>query len=63
MDIGALSLAWSDTKVHNDISVAVLDKSLDVQEQASAAMINMMNKSMMETSVNPNVGSNFDMSV
>ena len=63
MDIGALSLAWSNTKVHNDISVAVLDKSLDVQEQAGAAMINMMNKSMMETSVNPNVGSNFDMSV
>ena len=63
MDIGALSLTLSDTRIRNDISMAVLDKSMDVEKQAGEAMIDMMNRSMMEKSVNPNVGSGLDISI
>ncbi len=60
--IPALSTAMSTAKVQNEIGVSVLAKTLDVTDAASAAMLDMMRKSM-ELSVNPMVGSNFDVSV
>lgn len=46
----------------NQISTAVLSKSLDAAEEQGAALVAMMDRSM-ELSVNPNIGSNFDFSV
>ena len=58
-----LTVTLSDTKIRNDIGMAVLSKQMDTEKQAGAAMINMMNRTFMETSVNPNVGSNIDVCV
>ncbi len=60
--IPALSTAMSTAKVQTEVGVSVLAKTLDITDAASAAMLDMMRKSM-ELSVNPAVGSNFDVSV
>lgn len=63
MDIAGLSMNLSQIKTQNEVSVAVLDKALDMNDSMGASLVNMMDRSMMEQSVNPNVGSHFDMSV
>ncbi len=60
--IPALSVAMSSAKVSNAVSTSMLKKTLDVSEQGGQALIDMM-RSSMERSVNPAVGSNFDVSV
>lgn len=63
MDIAGVAMTLSQIKTQSDVGMAVLGKTLDVNESMGASMVNMMDRSMMETSVNPNVGSHFDMSV
>lgn len=58
MDIAEVSMGLSQTSVMTAASTAVLSMSLDMVETAGANMIKMM-----ELSVNPNVGSNIDISV
>lgn len=58
MDIQGLSLAsvtLSNANLNTQFGMAMLDKSLDSTENTGSAMI-----SMMERSVNPNIGSNID---
>lgn len=62
MNIPELSTALSNAKLMDQVSTAVLSKTLDNSEAAGASLINMMDRSM-ELSVNPAVGSNFDMLV
>lgn len=62
MNIPKLSTTLASLDVANKVSIAVLDKSLETQKQSGASLISMMDRSM-ELSVNPNIGSNFDMSV
>lgn len=62
MNIPELSTTLANIDIASKVSIAVLDKSLESSEQAGASLINMMDRSM-ELSVNPNIGSNFDMSV
>lgn len=62
MNIPELSTALANVNIRNDIGIAVLSKAMDSSEQTGASLIQMMDRSM-ELSVNPNVGSNFDMSV
>lgn len=62
MDIAGLSTAMAGINTMNQVSTAVLSKSLDTAESQGEAMVAMMDRSM-ELSVNPNIGSNFDMSV
>lgn len=63
MDIAGLSMSLNQIQTQNDYGVAMLSKSLDTNEQMGDSLISMMNRSTMEQSVNPHVGSNFDMSV
>lgn len=63
MDIPALSMALSQTKTLSDIGTAVLSKSLDTAQEQGAAMTQMIDTAAMELSVNPYIGSNFDMKV
>lgn len=63
MDIAALATGLSQSKIMNDVGTAVLSKALDTQESTGNQIVNMIDRSAMELSVNPNVGSNFDMSV
>lgn len=62
MNIPELSTAMANVNLQNQVGVAVLSKALDSTEQSGASLINMMDRSM-ELSLNPNVGSNFDIYV
>jgi len=62
MNIPELSTAMANVNLQNQVGVAVLSKALDSTEQSGASLINMLDRSM-ELSVNPNIGSNFDMYV
>lgn len=62
MNIPELSTALANIELANSVSTAVLSKALDNSEATGASLISMMDRSM-ELSVNPAVGSNFDMYV
>lgn len=62
MDIPEMSMALAQTQTLNEVSIAVLSKSLDSMESAGTQMVDMM-RSSMELSVNPAVGGNLDMFV
>ncbi len=53
-----MSVSLASAKAGNETGVAMLSKALDTQDSMGASMIHMM-----EQSVNPAVGGNFDMSV
>ncbi|CDD65357.1 putative uncharacterized protein [Firmicutes bacterium CAG:882] len=58
MDIAALSISMSLADVNSQVGMAVLAKNLDTIETMGDGM-----KKMMEMSVNPNLGANFDVTV
>jgi hypothetical protein len=62
LDVAALSMNLAQINTMNSFGVAMLDKNLDMMKDVGAAMVDMMDSSM-ELSVNPSVGSNFDMRV
>ena len=57
-DIPSLSMYMARNETLQDVGTALLSNALNVQESIGAATV-----SMMEQSVNPAVGGNFDMSV
>ena len=57
-DIASMSMAMAANKATSDIGVAVLGKALDNSRESGADMVKMM-----EQSVAPHIGGNFDMSV
>ena len=61
MDIPALSVALSGVKTANDVGMAVLSKAMDQSEIQGAGLVSMIDAAAMERSINPAVGSNFDM--
>ncbi len=63
MDPISLSVGMSQINTSNDIGVAVLAKSLDMVKESGDSMINMMERSFLENSVNPNLGGNIDVMV
>lgn len=66
MDIAALSTSMSRQKNMSDLGIAILGKTLDSAKQIAAgevAMLDEMPRAALETSVNPAVGSNIDVSV
>lgn len=58
MDIAALSSLMSQTALMDQVSTAVLSKSLDNMEVMGDGM-----KKILETSVQPQLGQNFDVSI
>lgn len=63
MDFGLLSISMAQSQLMTDVSTAVLAKSMDTAEQTGAGVVNMIERSAMENSVNPNLGSNIDLMV
>lgn len=63
MSIAGLSMGISQAQLATDVGTAMLAKSLDFVETAGAGMIDMMERSMMENSVTPNLGGNIDIMV
>lgn len=55
MDIASLSTAMSTRNILNDVSVAMLSKSLDTVEDMGDGMVKIM-----ESSVTPYLGQNID---
>jgi len=55
MDIASLSTAMSTQNILNDVSVAMLSKSLDTVEDMGNGMVKIM-----ESSVTPYLGQNID---
>ncbi len=63
MEIPALSMALANVSTANQVGVAVLSKAMDQNEVQGAGLVKMLDAAAMERSVNPAVGSNFDMAV
>ena len=63
MDIAGVSAALSNVNLQSRIGTAVLSKAMDTNEALGAGLIEMIDSAAMERSVNPAVGSNFDMYV
>ena len=62
MDIAALAMNMSKINTMSDVGTAVLSKAIDTNEQMGGEIAQMIDRSAMELSVNPNVGANFDVS-
>ncbi len=63
MDIAKLAMTMSQINIQNDVGVAMLSKSINAGEEMGESLVNMMDRSMMEQSVTPNIGGNIDISV
>ena len=60
MNISGLSMAISQINTKTEVGTALLSKAMDTNETMGEGIIKMIDKSAMERSVNPAVGSNFD---
>ena len=60
MNITGLSMAISQINTKTDVGTAVLSKAMDANESIGEGIVKMIDKSAMERSVNPDVGSNID---
>lgn len=60
MDIARLSMDIAQSRMLDQVGTKVLDMNLDQMEQQGADLIQMMDRSMMENSVYPNLGANID---
>ena len=63
MDIAGLSVNLSQGSVLTRVGTAMLDKALDTNEALGQGLISLIDSAAMERSVNPHIGSNFDMLV
>lgn len=63
MGIASLSMGMSQADVINSVGTAVLAKSLDTMKETGAGLIDMMDRSVMERSVNPELGANIDITI
>lgn len=61
MDIAGVSSALSNASLSSRVSVAVLDKAMETEKTLGEGIVEMIDSAAMERSVNPYVGSNFDM--
>lgn len=63
MDIAGVSTVLSNVSLQSQIGTAVLSKAMDTNEALAEGLIELIDSAAMERSVNPAVGSNFDMYV
>ena len=61
MDIAGVSMALSNVSLQSQIGTAVLDKAMDTNETLGQGLVQMIDAAAMERSVNPSIGSNFDL--
>ncbi len=63
LDIAGLSMGLSQAKASTAIGTAMLAKSLDMMETLGAGVVDVIDRSVMENSVSPNLGGNIDIMV
>lgn len=61
ISLAQLSITGSDSL--SKVETAMLSNALDANDVAGAGLLKMIDAAAMERSVNPSVGSNFDMVV
>lgn len=63
MDIASASMALSQVDCCTKVGTAMLDKTLETNEQLGDSLVQMIDSAQMELSVNPYIGSNFDVRI
>ena len=63
MDITGLSMGISQAQLMTDYGIAMLSKSMETVDTLGAGLVEMIDASAMELSVNPAVGANIDIRV
>ena len=63
MDIAGLAMNLSTVDTQAQVSVAMLDKTMELGETLGEGMVAMIDAAAMERSVRPEVGSNMDISI
>lgn len=63
MDIAALSMVMAQNQIMDSVGVAMLDKSLEMQEMAGSEVIQLLDGADLERSVNPAIGGNIDLMI
>ena len=63
MDIASISMAMSQSAALTKVGTAVLSNAMDTNEALGQGLVEMIDAAAMERSVNPHIGSNFDMLV
>ena len=63
MDIAGLAMNLSTVDTQAKVSVAMLDKTMEMGETLGEGMVAMIDAAAMERSVRPEVGSNMDISI
>ena len=66
MNIEALSMSLAQNRLMENVGIAMLAKTLDTGESMGSELVAAIDEQMrsaMELSVNPNIGSNIDISL
>ena len=63
MGLVNMATGFKQAVTMNDISTAILAKAIDTGRDMGQGVVELLDSAAMERSVNPAVGSNFDMSV
>ena len=63
MDIASVAMSMTQASSLSKIGTAMLDKALDTNQELGQGLMKMIDAAAMERSVNPHIGSNFDMIV
>jgi hypothetical protein len=63
MDIAGLSMSMADNRIQSQVGTAILGKAMDTNEVLGQGLVQMIDASAMERSVNPDVGANFDVRI
>ena len=63
MDIAYISMDMSQCTALTKVGTAVLSNALDTNESLGQGLVKMIDSAAMERSVNPHIGSNFDILV
>lgn len=63
MDIAGVSMALANVSLQSKVGTAVLGKAMDTNEELGAGLIQMIDASAIEQSVNPGVGANLDLRI
>jgi hypothetical protein len=63
MDIASLSMSMAQSQLNTQYGVAMLSKSIDLNTQMGDSLVSMIDRSSMEQSVTPYLGSNIDVTV
>ena len=63
LDIASVAMSMTQASSLSKIGTAMLDKALDTNQELGQGLMKMIDAAAMERSVNPHIGSNFDMIV